>query len=86
MVGLRLQRELQAAIYYPELHRAEEETCVNRSSVGHHHQDELRQAIATYVVRAEVRRQRQRAAPRSTPTSPALRHCQAASTAGSTKQ
>ena len=67
VVGLRLQRELQGHACLPlELPPApKQETCVSRSfSRPITSQEELHQAITTYVVRAaeKLRRQQQRAA------------------------
>ena len=67
MVGRRLQLELRGISCLPleELPAAKRETCVSRSfSRPISELEELRQAVATYVVRAaeKLRRQRQRAA------------------------
>ncbi|MFZ9952769.1 MAG: Y-family DNA polymerase [Vulcanococcus sp.] len=66
VVGVRLQLELRGISCLPleELPAAKQETCVSRSfSRPITELDELRQAVATYVVRAaeKLRRQRQRA-------------------------
>ena len=89
VVGLRLQRELRGHACLPlDLAPApKQETCVSRSfSRPITSIEELRQAVATYVVRAaeKLRRQRQRAAAltvytRTSPFIPAF-YSQAAST------
>ena len=89
VVGLRLQRELRGHACLPlELAPApKQETCVSRSfSRPITSQEELHQAIATYVVRAaeKLRKQRQRAAAltvytRTSPFAPGF-YSQAAST------
>jgi len=89
VVGLRLQRELRGHACLPlELAPSpKQETCVSRSfSRPITSLEELRQAVATYVVRAaeKLRRQRQRAAAltvytRTSPFIPAF-YSQAAST------
>ena len=66
VVGLRLQRELagQPCLPLVEAAAAKRETCVSRSfSTPVASADQLREAVATYVVRAaeKLRRQRQRA-------------------------
>ena len=89
VVGLRLQRELRGHACLPlELAPApKQETCVSRSfSRPITSQEELQQAIATYVVRAaeKLRKQQQRAAAltiytRTSPFAPGF-YSQAAST------